>query len=102
MRRLNASFFEDPCCGCGKTRQRPFEACWNPGVSKSRQIRPQQSKLLPHPWYPSEPYDARFIVAVNEHGNFGLAPWLSKPILTVKHVLRGNTVGGATLRQGPR
>src|SRR5262249_12248581 len=69
------------------------------GLSESRQIRPKQSKLSRHPWHPAEPYDARLVVAMNEHDGLGLAPGFTEPVLAVEQLLRASIVRRPALRQ---
>jgi hypothetical protein len=82
--------------------ERPLEARWNLGSSKSGQIRSDQAKLLPHPRHPSEPYDTRFVVAVDEHGSLGLAPRCTKPVVSVKQLFPGNIARRPLRSSAPR
>ena len=58
----------------GEIGQRVFEAAWNVGMPKSRQVWPDQAIFLSHTRYPRVPFHARFIIAVDQDRRLRLHP----------------------------
>ena len=47
---------------------------------------PDQTILLRHSRHPPVPFHARFVVAVDEDGRFGLSPRFTQPVLSVEEI----------------
>ena len=84
VRRFDAGLVHHLRDERGEVRQGIFEAARNGGVSKSGQVRPDQPILLRHPRHPRVPFDAGFVVAVDEDHGFRLAPGLPQPVFSVE------------------
>src|SRR5580704_3778447 len=85
-------------CGC-EAWHGPFKILRNRGISKTRQVRPKETKFLSHAGNPSEPGNTRFVVAVNEQGRLGLYPGRAEPVIPVEHLIP-RPGGGGGLRIG--
>ena len=86
MRRVDTGLVDHLRDERGEIGQRIFEAPWNVGMPKPRQVRPDQAILLRHTRHPRVPFHAGFVVTVDENHRLRFAPGFTQPVFPVEKI----------------